>query len=120
MCGTAGAAAVTRLWGTKERKSNLVKVLGCSRNADKDFIFLFAGASFELFRFSNQRTWCYPVKRNIFGIFFEDSWPRFFSDMRQCAKRKIRVVGQALIGAVQSITDVNCTNLILHWPLTRN
>ena len=84
MCGTAGAAAVTRLWGSKERKSNLVKVLGCSRNADKDFIFLFAGASFELFRFSNQRTWCYPVKRNIFGIFFkiagQDSFQRCSHD----------------------------------------
>ena len=84
MCGTAGAAAVTRLWGTKERKSNLVKVLGCSRNADKDFIFLFAGASFELFRFSNQRTWCYPVKRNIFGFFLkiagQDSFQRCSHD----------------------------------------
>lgn len=81
MCGTAGAAAVTRLWGTKERKSNLVKVLGCSRNADKELIFLFAGASFELFRFSNQRTWCYPVKRNIFGNYFADRWPTFVSEM---------------------------------------
>ena len=51
---------------------------------------------------------------------FSETWPRFFSEMWQCAKRKIRVVGQALISAVQSITDVNCTNLILHWPLTRN
>ena len=63
---------------------------------------------------------------NIFGLtcgfdnIFSETWPRFFSDMWQCAKRKIRMVGQALIGAVQSITDVNCTNLILHWPLTRN
>ena len=61
---------------------------------------------------------------NIFGFdwdnTFSETWPRFFSEMWQCAKRKIRVVGQALIGAVQSITDVNCTHLILHWPLTRN
>ena len=61
---------------------------------------------------------------NIFGFDwdnpFSETWPRFFSDMSQCAQRKIRVVGQALIGALQSITDVNCTNLILHWPLTRN
>ena len=61
---------------------------------------------------------------NIFGFDWDntcsETWPRFFSDMWQCAKRKIRVVGQALIGAVQSITDVNWTHLILHWPLTRS
>ena len=50
---------------------------------------------------------------------FSETWTRIFSEMWQCAKRKIRMVGQALIGAVQSISDVNCTNLILHWPLTR-
>ena len=63
---------------------------------------------------------------NIFGFtcgcdnIFSETWPRFFSEMWQCAKRKIRVVGQALIGAVQSITDVNWAHLILYWPLTRN